>query len=382
MQTEAKDSGVVGAASGVEAIDADGMAALGSALREMIEKVEGNIPLASIRDAYAAPLEALVTLAGQARDVNMLARLHSVTSVLEAEDVSPGQHAALASQLGLVARMLEGRPRQPAAVKGIIADQAVESAPPPLEMPSSEASVCEGLLRALPSIGDAQISALKAHDLLDVQRLLNADALELATKAGLATNTAFEIKELLRREVELRAKRDLERRVAELSRINEQLSAECDGLASANNTLLTNNKVLKTKYPVISAEHDAEVRNFRDLQSRVVSARLESNRLSTEISFLRDEHRGLLELVEEKHVVLDDLLRRFNGVRSSFEFVSGETAAAQDVMSNVEGLLKKALTQKKVLNEKIASSEESIEKLLSEFNEIVRRGKTEFYRSI
>jgi oligopeptidase A len=40
----------------------------------------------------------------------------------------------------------------------------------------------------------------------------------------------------LRREAALRAKRDLERRVAELNRINEQLSTECDGLAAANNT--------------------------------------------------------------------------------------------------------------------------------------------------
>ena len=80
--------------------------------------------------------------------------------------------------------------------------------------------------------------------------------------------------------------------------------------------------------------------------------------------------------------MLDDLFRRFTGIRSSFEFVNGETGFAQDIMTNVEGMLNKALMQKKTLNDKIASSEESMEKLFSEFNEIVRKGKTEFYRSL
>ena len=51
-------------------------------------------------------------------------------------------------------------------------------------------------------------------------------------------------------------------------------------------------------------------------------------------------------------------------------------------MMFVEGLLDKALIQKKSLNEKITSSEESMEKLFSEFNEIVKKGKTAFYRNI
>jgi hypothetical protein len=87
-------------------------------------------------------------------------------------------------------------------------------------------------------------------------------------------------------------------------------------------------------------------------------------------------------MVEEKHLLLDDLFRRFNSIRSSFEFVSGETGFAEDIIVNVEGLMNKALMQKKSLKDKIASSEESMEKLFSEFNEIVRKGKMEFYRNI
>ncbi|MEI6666943.1 MAG: hypothetical protein WCP29_02220 [Acidobacteriota bacterium] len=381
METEAKTGGVaVGATSAIGGLDADRIAALSTALREMVERVEENIPLSSIRQAYAEPLDDLVSVAGQSRDVNMLARLHSVMSMLEAEEAGAGQKAALVGQIGQVERMLHDRPRPSAATgRGIIADHAAMTA---VDLPVTMANACEGLLRSMSSIGDEQIAALREKGLLDEERLLNTDPLELATIAGVPTNTAFEIKEILRRELGLRAKRDLERRVAELSRINEQLGMECDGLSTANNTLVAGNKVLKSEYPLVSEQHDIEVANFKDLQSRVVSARLESNRLATEINFLRDEHRALLDVVEEKHVVLDDLLRRFNGVRSSFEFVSGETAAAEDVMTNVEGLLKKALLQKKVLNDRIASSEESLDKLLSEFNAIVKKGKTEFYRSI
>ena len=164
--------------------------------------------------------------------------------------------------------------------------------------------------------------------------------------------------------------------------INAQLSSECDRIIAANNTLLANNRNLKNQYPVVSEQYDLEIKNSRSLQSRVVSARIESNRLSTEINFLKAEHQKLLDLVEEKHLLLDDLFRRFTAVRNSFEFVSGETGYAQDIMTHVEGLLNKALMQKKSLNDKIASSEESMGKLFSEFNEIVRKGKIEFYRNI
>jgi hypothetical protein len=248
-------------------------------------------------------------------------------------------------------------------------------------MLSSQPGYCEEILRTLPSIDDRVVKNLKEQGLLDAERLLNTDALELARITGISSNAAFEIKNLLRRDAEQRASQDVARRVAELNTINEQLSAECDRIIAANNTLLMNNRNLKSQYPVVSEQYDLEIRTSRALQSRVVSARIESNRLSTEINFLRDEHQKLLDVVEGKHLLLDDLFRRFNSIRSSFEFVSGETGFAEDIVMNVDGLMNKALMQKKSLNDKIASSEESMEKLFSEFNEIVRKGKIEFYRN-
>jgi hypothetical protein len=381
MQADRKKDGVsAGVAAGLKEREVDVVAAGISTLHEIIGKVEADTPLGSIRQAYAASLDSLVKLAGQERDVNLLARLHAVKSILEAEDEPAGQKDKLIAQIYRVEKMLQGRvDRYKPAAKGIIAGQQT---PAPTPMAPPPVSFCEEILRSFPSIGEREMAILKEQGLLDEERMLNVDALDLARMTGLPTNAAFELKDLLHRSIEERARQDVARRVAELHTINEQLSAECDRVAAANNTFLLNNKELKNQYPVVSEEYDREVENFKAVQSRAVSARIESNRLSTEINFLKEEHQKLLDLVEGKHLLLDDLFQRFSTIRSSFEFVSGETGFAQDIMANVEGLLNKALKQKKALNDKIASSEESIEKLFSEFNEIVKKGKTEFYRSI
>jgi hypothetical protein len=310
----------------------------------------------------------------------MLARLHAVISILETEDNTGEQKGLLIRQISQVEKMLQQKvSKTKPAVKDIIAGQEL---PVSVDLPPSQVNDCENILRTVVSIGDPEIMILKEQGLLDADRLLNTEAVELARIAGISTNVAFEIKGLLQRNAEQRASQDVTRRVAEMKMINEQLSAECDRIIAANNTLLMNNKNVKSEYPVVSEQYDLEIRNFRALQSRVVSARIESNRISTEINFLRDEHQKLLDLVEEKHVLLDDLYRRFTSIRSSIEFVSGEAGFTEDMMMFVEGLLDKALIQKKSLNEKITSSEESMEKLFSEFNEIVKKGKTAFYRNI
>jgi hypothetical protein len=365
--------------------EADTVAASKESLYEIIRDVEAGLPFSKVRQACAAPLDSLVKLAGRNRDVNMLARLHSVISILETEDQAAGRKGFLIEQVSQIERMLQGRTAvSGSAAKGIITGQDTTASPVDIHL--SQAGYCEELLRSLPAIDDREVKLLQERGLLDEERLLNTDALELARIAGISTNTAFEIKNLLRSGAEQRASQEIARRVAELRAINEELSAECERLIAANNTLLTNNKKgnknLKNQYPVVSEQYDLEVKNFKELQGRVVSARIESNRLSTEISFLREEHQKLLDLVEEKHLLLDDLFGRFNSIRSSFEFINGETGFAEDIVMNVEGLLNKALMQKRSLSDKIASSEESMEKLFSEFNSIVKKGKMEFYRSI
>ncbi|MEI7635963.1 MAG: hypothetical protein WCJ37_01545 [Syntrophus sp. (in: bacteria)] len=364
--------------------DVDTIAAGISAIYEIIKDVEADVPFSAVRQAYAAPLDSLVKLAGRDRDVNMLARLHATVSILETEDNTAEQKGLLIGQVSQVEKMLLGRTTaSKSPTKGIIAEQ-MKTAPTStqIDLPPSEPGYCEEILRTHPSVDDLLVKTLKELGLLDVERLMSTEALELARITGISTNVAFEIKNLLRHDAEQLASQDVARRVVELTTINEQLSAECDRVIAANNTLLMNNKNLKSQYPAISELYDIEIQDSSALQSRVVSARIESNRLSTEINFLRDEHQKLLDLVEEKHLLLDELFRRFNSIRSSFEFVSGETGFAEDIIMNVDGMLNKVLMQKKSLNDKIASSEESMEKLFFEFNEIVRKGKMEFYRTV
>ena len=50
---------------------------------------------------------------------------------------------------------------------------------------------------------------MEEQGLLEEERLLNTDALELARMTGLSTNTAFEVKDLLRRSLEQRARQDV-----------------------------------------------------------------------------------------------------------------------------------------------------------------------------
>jgi hypothetical protein len=381
MQGKGKKEEIsLGIDSGLKGPDRGTVAAGVSLLNEIVKAVEADTPFSTVRQAYAASLDTLVERAGQERDVNLLARYHAIISLLETEDDTTGKKDHLIAQVNQANKMLQGRPRlSKPATPGIIAGgqtTTTQKPSPPLDR------FCEEVLRSSPSVGEREIKILKDHGLLEEQRLLDLDALELARLTSLTPNTAFEVKDLLRLSLEQRTKQDIARRVAELQRINEHLNADCDRIVAANHTLLMNNKNLKNQYPLISEQADLEAKKYKALQSQVVSARIEANRLSTEINFIKEEHQKLLDLIEEKHLVLDDLFRRFTGIRSSFEFVNGETGFAQDLMTNVEGMLNKALSQKKTLNRKIASCEESMEKLFSEFNEIVKKGKTDFYRNL
>lgn len=381
MQEKGKrEETVLGLDSGLKMPDQDTVAAGINLLDEMIKAVEAETPFNAVRQTYAASLDKLVDLAGRERDVNLLARYHAVISLLEDEEVTAGKKELLIAQVSQARKMLQTRvySAKPAA-QGIIAGGETATRPKP---PPPSDLFCEEVLRSSPAMGDLEITRLKDQGLLDEERLLNLDALELARVTGLSPNAAFEVKDLLRLSLEQRARQDIARRVAELKRINEHLNADCERMAAANHTLLLNNQNLKTQYPLISEQVELEDKNYQALQSQVVSTRVETNRLSTEIDFIKGEHQKLLDLIEEKHLLLDDLFRRFTGIRSSFEFINGETGFAQDLMTNVEGLLNKALIQKKTLNHKIASCEESMDKLFSEFNEVIKKGKTDFYRSL
>ena len=135
-------------------------------------------------------------MAGQERDVNLLARYHAIISLLETEDDTPGKKDHLIAQVNQANKMLQGRANlSKPATQGVIAggQTTTRQKPPP---PSDR--FCEEVLRSFPSIGEHEIKILKDQGLLEEQRLLNLDALELSRMTGLTPNTAFEVKDLLR----------------------------------------------------------------------------------------------------------------------------------------------------------------------------------------
>ena len=208
MQGDGKRDGVSkGLAVGLDGREVSVFAASISALAEIIKQVEANVPFSAIKQAYAAPLDRLVKLAGRNKDVNLLARLHAVMTILEAEEGAAREKDLLIAQVSQLKTMLQERPgRSQRAAKGIINGQQT---PAPIDMLPSQVSFCEDLLRSFPSIGDQEIKIFKEQGLLDEDRLLTTDALELARNTGIATNTAFEIKDLLHRRVEQHARQDV-----------------------------------------------------------------------------------------------------------------------------------------------------------------------------
>ena len=70
MQGDGKRDGVSkGLAVGLDGREVSVFAASISALAEIIKQVEANVPFSAIKQAYAAPLDRLVKLAGRNKDV-------------------------------------------------------------------------------------------------------------------------------------------------------------------------------------------------------------------------------------------------------------------------------------------------------------------------
>lgn len=381
MQTHEKGNGIsAGVRASIKTSEADTISEGISCLYDVTKKIKAHAQLSDIRQEYAAPLDALVRLAGRGRDIKLLAQLHNVMSVLESEGSTAEQKDMLLAEISQVEKMLQQKLKGIApAPKGILSDQT--AARPSVAVPE-DLSFLETTLRSFSAIGENEIRVLKKYKLLDEERFINTDATAIAGILGLNTNAAFEVKELVHRRIKERTMQDVTVRAVEMQRINEQLADEIERITEVNNTMFMNNKELKSNYAAISVQHDREAEGLKGLQGRAADSHIEFNRLAAEIEFLKNERKKLLDTVEAKHELLDNLLKRFTSIRAGYEFVSGEAGFAEDLVAHLESLLKKAFTQKKSLTSKIESSEESLERLFFEFSDIVRKGKMAFYENI
>jgi len=319
----------------------------------------------------------LVKIAGGDRDVKLLARMYNVKTILDSADSTSEKKDLLVSEISRAEKMLQSKLNRikatgKAGEPVLLQDKAV----------SPDLTVFESTLMSFSFISDNEIQALKKYNLFDEDKFLDTDAAELARIMGINTNMAFEIKGLVHESIKERAIKDISNRVIEMQKINEQLRKEIEAVTYANNAMFENSKELKNRYDAITQKHEKEAESLRELQNRVAGVQVESNRLAIEIGFLKEERRKLLDLVDEKHELLGDLLKRFHSIRNNYEFVKGEADFSEDLIDYVENLLNRALEQRKSLTEMIISSEESLEKLFSEFGEIVNKGKMSFYKVI
>ena len=376
METDVKSRGVM-ADTAIDAEESELVAVRDGIGRfyEIIKKIEADAPLADIREEYTGILNMLVKIAGGDRDVKLLARMYNVKTILDSAESTSDKKDLLVSEISRAEKMLQsklnrtgaaGKAGDPAVLKGTVI--------------SPGSTLFESCLKSFSYISENEIQALKKHNLFDEDKFLDTDAAELAGIMGINTNMAFEIKGLVHESIKERAKKDISNRVVEMQKINEQLRKEIEAVTSANNAMFGHNRELKSSYDAVTKQHEKESERLRQLQNRVAGTQVESNRLGIEIDFLKEERRKLLDLVDEKHELLGDLMKRFNSIRNNYEFITGEAGFSEELIEHLEGLLNRAFTQRKSLTEMIMSSEESLEKLFSEFSEIVNKGKMSFYK--
>ena len=378
METDMKSQGVMAdATSDAKKSEFDIVSDGIGRFYEITKKIEADAPLDDIKEDYAGILNMLVKIAGGDRDVKLLARMYNVRTILNSVESTSEKKDLLVSEISRAEKMLQSKLSRIKAT-----GKAGESVFPHDKAVSPGLPFFESSLKSFSFIGENEIQALKKHNLFDEDRFLDTDAAELARIMGINTNMAFEIKGLVHKSIKERAIKDISNRVIEMQRINEQLRKEIETVTYANNTMFENNKELKNRYAAITQKHEKEAESLRELQHRIAGAQVESNRLAIEIGFLKGERRKLLDLMEEKHELLGDLLKRFNAIRNNYEFIKGEAAFSEELIDYVENLLNRALEQRKSLTEMILSSDESLEKLFSEFSEIVNKGKRSFYKVI
>ena len=378
METDMKSQGVIAnSTSDAKKSDFDMVSDGIGRFYEIIKKIEADTSLDDIKEEYAGILNMLVKIAGGDRDVKLLARMYNVKTILDSADSTSEKKDLLVSEISRAEKMLQSKlNRIKATGKAgelvLLQDKAV----------SPDLTVFESTLMSFSFISDNEIQALKKHNLFDEDKFLDTDAAELARIMGINTNMAFEIKGLVHESIKERAIKDISNRVIEMQKINEQLRKEIEAVTDTNNAMFENSKELKNRYDAITQKHEKEAESLRELQNRVAGVQVESNRLAIEIGFLKEERRKLLDLVDEKHELLGNLLKRFHSIRNNYEFVKGEADFSEDLIDYVENLLNRALEQRKSLTEMILSSEESLEKLFSECSEIVNKGKRSFYKVI
>ncbi|MBF0205759.1 MAG: hypothetical protein HQK53_02610 [Oligoflexia bacterium] len=348
-------------------------------LKKIILQIKTNAPIELIREDYQHVAETWLKVSKLNHEQGIIQKIQSVKNKLDTAklDTANVSHKELLAELEELASLF---PQQLVLLIQKLLENEI-SLENLAESPSwSHLSHFEFLLKTFSPISDQDITLLKEHGVMNENDFNRSDPLDLANTLDMPFGRILELKAIFQEYGQLKEKRELGFKVLEMHKINMELTKEIENLSSANNILIEGNKGLRNKSDQIYPQYLEKIQLMRDLQNKITTAQIESNRLAMEIAFLKEERTKLSSQAEEKHLSLGKILRRIETVKKSYDFIKGETTFSQDLLDHLDSLLGDALKCGRVLGDKLDDTERSLESALSEISETIKKGKTIFYQ--
>ncbi|MGK5084618.1 hypothetical protein WDW37_15085 [Bdellovibrionota bacterium FG-1] len=198
--------------------------------------------------------------------------------------------------------------------------------------------------------------------------------------------TAESIEEVIRAKDEIdetmATGRQLTERLQELQDRTAFMAQEIEKVTVENQAMFEENKALREQYAQAVQTHDEGKEVSRVLQNKVATAQIECNRLLLEIQFLSSERAGVLENLDGDYESLVNLSKRYRELQRGYGLVKDEAGVYEDLLAQLDSLLGRTRQEKKVLLEKTAESEKSLESLIEELRAVIKKGKVQFYAQL
>ena len=168
-------------------------------------------------------------------------------------------------------------------------------------------------------------------------------------------------------------------KVGEMVAINKQLALESEQISKDNNRLFDQAKRNKSSYEAVLSKLKEKEAELKSLQHEITDARTACNHLLNDVVFLRDKNIELNKWVDDKSQTLGKLLSRVATVKRNYDFITGESAFSEDIISSLDALLSNTFDQKKTINDRLTEAKKDMDTLYEELQTTLRAGKHSFY---
>ncbi len=328
---------------------AEVIAQCSAALAKVSEKAQTGVSLSEVREDYEQVVNQLLPLAEAERDTRLQARVRNLQSSLKTaggitdkKDQVRLEISRIVTHLAQLAAQNE-MPRTQDSTSGAV-EGASELAAPPSDSGRQES------LKFGKSEKSGNSESRAAREIADSTAILSENHLsqrlqELQDRAGFYTQ-------------------------------------EIEKTKLENQTLFEQNKVLQGQYADVVLAHDEAKELFRVLQNKVATAQIECNRLLLEIQFLSSERAGVLQNLDADYENLMSMGKRYKDLQRGYALAKDEAGVYEDLLTQLDSLLGRTQNQKKVLLDKTAESEKSLETLTEELRTVIKKGKIQFYSQL